>query len=305
MFVFASNDFNQAYKRMKYLQQFGSYRERQASAIRNTQDELHSKINELDRTKKDKSTLLADQEKEKQTLGQQKNDEAQVVSQLSKQQGRIKQQQIDHRNSIERLNRQIAAEIRREIAEARRKAEEEARRREAAEAAKAKAENRAVEPSTVKRITKNSTTSEVLNATPEAAKLSNDFLGNKGRLPWPVANGGVTQGFGMYSAGGIKNDNKGIDIKTGEGANVRAVFNGEVNSVTNIGGTYFVLIKHGEYFTVYSNLRSVAVSKGQRVSTKQILGSVATDNDTGLSIAHFELWKGSDAVNPSTWLTPN
>jgi septal ring factor EnvC (AmiA/AmiB activator) len=305
MFVFAAGDFNQAYKRMKYLQQFGSYRERQAASIKNTQDELHSKINELDRTKKDKSNLLADQEKEKKTLGEQKKDEDQVVTELSKQQGQIKQQQIEHQRNISRMNQQIASAIRREIEEARRKAEEEARRKQAAEEARAKAENRAVEPSTVKRITKTSTTSEVLNATPEAAKLSNDFLGNKGRLPWPVTNGGVTQGFGMYTAGGIRNDNKGIDIKTSEGANVRAVFNGDVNSVTNIGGTYFVLVKHGEYFTVYSNLRSVNVSKGQKVSTKQILGSVATDSDTGLSVAHFELWRGSDAVNPSIWLTPN
>lgn len=142
-----------------------------------------------------------------------------------------------------------------------------------------------------------------MNATPEAARLSNDFLGNKGRLPWPVANsGGVVQGFGRYSTGGITNDNKGIDIRTSEGASVRAVFDGEVNSVTNIGGTYVVLIRHGEFFTVYSNLRSVSVSKGQKVDAKQALGSVAQDPASGMPIAHFELWRGSDAVNPSAWL---
>jgi septal ring factor EnvC (AmiA/AmiB activator) len=305
MFVFASDDFNMGYKRMKYLQQFGSYRERQASSIKNTQDELHSKITELDKTKKDKSNLLADQEKEKQTLGKQKKDEDEVVSELSRQQGQIKQQQVEHQRNISRMNSMISAAVAREIAEARRKAEEEARKREAAEAAKAKAENRPVEAPTTKRITKSSTISEVLNATPEAAKLSNDFLGNKGRLPWPVTNGGITQGFGSYTQGGIRNDNKGVDIKTTEGANVRAVFNGEVNTATNVGGTFVVIVKHGEYFTVYTNLRAVAVSKGQKVTTKQIIGSVATDSDTGLSIAHFELWKGSDAVNPTIWLTPN
>ncbi|QKJ31628.1 peptidoglycan DD-metalloendopeptidase family protein [Mucilaginibacter mali] len=305
MFVFASEDFNQAYKRMKYLQQFGSYRERQAESIRGTQNELHNKIDELDKTKKNKNDLLADQEKEKANLGKAKKDEDDVLSELSRQQGQLKQQQRDKQNKISDMNRAINAAIRREVEEARRKAEEEARKREAAEAAKAKAEGRAVEPSTVKRITKTSTTSEILNATPEAAKLSNDFLGNKGRLPWPVTNGGITQGFGMYTSGGIRNDNKGVDIRTNEGASVRAVFNGEVNGVTNIGGTYFVLVKHGEYFTVYSNLRTVAVSKGQKVSTKQILGTVATDSDSGMSIAHFELWKGSDAVNPAAWLTPN
>lgn len=198
-----------------------------------------------------------------------------------------------------------AAAIRREIEEARRRAEEEARRREAAEAAKAKAEGRAVEPSTVKKITKNSTVSEVLNATPEAARLSNDFLGNKGRLPWPVANGGITQGFGMYSIGGIKNDNKGVDIRTNEGASVRAVFNGTVIKVENVGGSYVVLINHGEYYTMYGNLRSVSVSRGQKVTTKQNIGVVETDNMTGMAIANFQLWKGVDAVNPVYWLAPN
>ncbi|MES2274406.1 MAG: peptidoglycan DD-metalloendopeptidase family protein [Bacteroidota bacterium] len=305
MFVFASENFNQAYKRMKYLQQFGSYRERQAESIRGTQNDLHIKINELDKTKKDKSNLLADQEKEKQSLGKAKKDEDQVVSDLSKQAGQIKQQQAEHQRNITKMNQLIATVVRKEIEDARRKAEEDARRREAAEAAKAKAEGRAVEPSTVKRITKTSTTSEVLNATPEAARLSNDFLGNKGRLPWPVANGGITQGFGMYTEGGIRNESKGVDIRTEEGAKVRAVFNGEVSKVVNGGGSYIIIIKHGEYFTVYTKLRSASVSPGQKVTTKQILGTVETDSATGLAVAHFELWKGSDAVNPAMWLTPN
>jgi len=305
MFVFAAENFNQAYKRMKYLQQFGAYRERQAASIKNKQDDLHTKINELDKTKKDKNNLLADQQKEKANLGKEKKDEDKTVASLSKQQGRIKRQQIDHQNKINTLNRQIAAAIRRAVEEARRKELEEARKRDAAEAASVKAGNKPSEPKTTKRITEKSSYSEVLNATPEAAKLSNDFLGNKGSLPWPVANGGITQGFGMYTIGGIRNDNKGVDIHTNIGASVRAVFNGEVNSVKNIGGTYIILLKHGEYFTVYSNLKSVSVSEGQKVSTKQILGTVATDSDSDLAIAHFELWKGYDAVNPSLWLTPN
>ena len=305
MFVFSSDNFNQAYKRMKYLQEFSTYRERQAASIRGKQTELHVKIDELDKTKKDKNNLLKDQEKEKANLGKAKKDEDQVISSLSQQQGQIKQQQREKINRINETNRLYAAAIRREIEEARRRAEEEARRREAAEAAKAKAEGRAVEPSTVKKITKNSTVSEVLNATPEAAKLSNDFLGNKGRLPWPVANGGITQGFGMYSIGGIKNDNKGVDIRTNEGASVRAVFNGTVIKVENVGGSYVVLINHGEYYTMYGNLRSVSVSRGQKVTTKQNIGVVETDNMTGMAIANFQLWKGVDAVNPVYWLAPN
>lgn len=305
MFVFAAENFNQAYKRMKYLQQFGSYRERQAESIRNKQDDLHEKINELDKTKKDKSNLLADQEKEKDNLGKEKKDEDQVVASLSQQQGQIKQQQQDKQRKLQALNRQIQATIRREIEEARRRELEEARKREAAAAASAKAGNKTLEPTGIKHITSKSTDSEVLNATPEAAKLSSDFLGNKGSLPWPVANGGITQGFGMYTIGGIRNDNKGVDIHTNIGASVRAVFNGVVNSVTPVSGMYVILLKHGEYFTVYSNLKSVSVSEGQKVGTKQALGTVATDSDSGMAIAHFELWKGAQAVNPTSWLTPN
>jgi septal ring factor EnvC (AmiA/AmiB activator) len=309
MFVFSSDNFNQGYKRMKYLQQFGSYRERQAESIKGTQNELHVKINELDKTKKDKSTLLADQEKERNSLGKNKKQEEEVISDLSRQQGQLKQQQREKQSKINETNRLIQSAIRREVEEARRRAEEEARRREAAEAARAKAEGRAVEPSSVKKITKNSTTAEVLNATPEAAKLSNDFLGNKGRLPWPVANGGVTRGFGPYTEGGIRNDNNGLDIRTEKNGAVRAVFNGEVSNVSNVSGTYLIIVIHGEYFTVYGNLRSVSVSRGQKVSIKQQLGVVATDSDTGLSILSFGLWKSvgksTDAVNPAAWLTPN
>jgi murein DD-endopeptidase MepM/ murein hydrolase activator NlpD len=142
----------------------------------------------------------------------------------------------------------------------------------------------------------------VLSATPEAAKLSNDFLGNRGNLPWPVSNGVVIQGFGVYYTEGIKNMNSGIDIRTGSGAAVRAVFEGEVNKVIDMGGTYLIIIRHGEYFTAYSNLRSANVSKGQKVSTRQTIGAAATDPATSETSVHFDLYKGMTAVNPKIWL---
>ncbi|MGZ3749905.1 MAG: murein hydrolase activator EnvC family protein, partial [Mucilaginibacter sp.] len=220
MFIFASKDFNQSYKRLKYLQQFGSYRERQAQYIEGTEKDLHVKINELDNTKKQKSTLLVDQVKEKQTLGKQKNDQAKVVADLSKQQGQLKEQQRDLQRKIAKTNQEINAAIRREIAEVRRKAEEEA-----AKAAKlanaANADNKNV-TTPKKAITKRPSDSEVLNATPEAAKLSTDFLGNRGRLPWPVTNGVVIQGFGRFTIENINSENDGIDIKTNSDAPVRA-----------------------------------------------------------------------------------
>ncbi|WP_183564541.1 murein hydrolase activator EnvC family protein [Mucilaginibacter sp. SP1R1] len=304
MFIFASKDFNQAYKRLKYLQQFGTYRERQAGYIQGTQKELHVKITELDKNKQEKNNLLADQEKEKETLGKEKNNQVKVVSDLSQHQGQLKQQQRDVQAKIAKTNREIGAAIRREIEEARRKAEEEAREAARIAAAKAKAENKAPAPVAAKPVVRS--TSSILNATPEAAKLSNDFLGNRGRLPWPVANGGITQGFGVYTTPeGIKSESTGVDIRTNQGSSVRAVFDGEVIKVVDVSGTYLVMIRHGEYFTVYANLRSVSVARGQKVATKQVLGTVATDPSTGETEAHFEIYKGVSAVNPKIWLAPN
>ncbi|MDB5153241.1 MAG: peptidoglycan DD-metalloendopeptidase family protein [Mucilaginibacter sp.] len=302
MFIFAAKDFNQSYKRLKYLQQFGSYRQRQAQYIMGTQKDLHVKINELDNTKKQKNTLLVDQVKEKETLGKQKNDQAQVVSLLSRQQGELKQQQRDLQRKIARTNQEINAAIRREIEEQRRKAEAAAKAAALAAAATGDSKNVTVPK---KAITKNSTTSEVLNATPESARLSNDFLGNKGSLPWPVTNGVVVQGFGAYYTEGIKSENSGIDIKTNVNAPVRAVFDGKVRVIKNVYGDYFVLIQHGEYFTAYSNLKSVSVSEGQNVSTKQNIGTVAAESATGIPKVNFQLWKGSTPVNPKIWLQPD
>jgi len=306
MFIFAANDFNQAYKRLKYLQQIGTYRERQAGYIQETQVELHVKITELDKNKKEKSNLLADQQKEKEALGKEKNTQVQVVADLSKHEGQLKQQQQDVQRKIAKTNKEINAAIRREIEEARRKAEEEAKAEQKAAAAKAKAENREVAAPKTKTITKSSTTSEILNATPEAARLSSDFLGNRGSLPWPVTNGNLVQGFGLYyDSENIKNESYGWDIRTNTGAAVRAVFQGTVKSIQNISGTYLIVIQHGEYFTAYSNLRSYNVREGEKVGTKQTIGSVATDPSTGQAVVSFALYKGTTPVNPKIWLAPN
>jgi len=301
MFIFAAKDFNQGYKRLKYLQQFGNYRERQAGYIEGTQKELNGKIVLLDKDKKEKTTLLEDQKKEKASLGKAKNDQLQVVADLTKHSGQIRQQMQDLQARVAKVNREVAAAVRKEIEEARKAAEEKDRLNAKNDAAKAKAENR--DAPAVKVIARR-TTSEVLNSTPEAAKLSSDFLGNKGRLPWPVEKGTISHGFGIYSYQGIKIDNTGIDIRTNENAPVRAVFEGEVAAVKDMGGTMLVVIKHGEYFTSYSNLRSANVKQGQRVSTKQNIGTAAIDVTIGEPQIGFSVTKVSDPVNPQSWLQP-
>lgn len=296
MFVFAAKDFNQAYKRLKYMQQFADYRQRQADYIQGTQKDLHVKIVALDQDKKEKNTILQDQEKEKEKLAKAKDNQSQVVNNLSKQEKLTKNQIAKQKRARDQLNRSISAAIRKEIAEEKRKAEEEAR----LAAAKAKAENKPT--AAAKPVSKGT---DVLSATPEAAKLSNDFLGNRGRLPWPVSTGAIIAQFGITYIQGIKTDNSGIDIKTSSGASVRAVFAGDVSKVENIDGSYLIVIRHGEYFTVYMNLRSVSVSKGQKVSLKQSIGVAGTDSETGDTQVHFELWKGFTPQNPQSWIANN
>ncbi len=295
MFIFASKDFNQAYKRLKYLQQFGEYRKKQARYIEETSKELGIKIVQLDHNKRSKNELLEDQQTEKVTLGKEKNNKAVQLSKLSKQEKQLKQELRKKQREAASLARAIQSAINREIAEARRREEEAAR----AAAARARAENREVPSTTAK------SSRSILSATPEAAKLSSDFLGNRGRLPWPVAAGSITEAFGRHTIGaGVTVENQGVTIRTGQGAGVRAVFEGTVLNVGTVQGSNdsFVIIRHGEYFSVYSGLRSVGVSRGQKVSVKQSIGVVATDSDDGTTEIQFQIWKGTTPMNPESWL---
>lgn len=303
MFIFAAHDFNQAYKRIKYLQQFSDSRKKQAKEIENTQENIRHKLAQLDENKKEKSVLLTDQEQEKKELDKQKGSQSKVLNNLTLQEKEYKKELAQKKQEDERLDRAIQAAIRREIEAERKRAEALARARaekERAEAVKSgKAPPKEVEP--VKK-----TNTEWLAATPEAAKLSADFASNRGRLPWPVEHGTVVQGFGMSTYGrNVKVNNNGLNIRTGDGAPVRAVFDGEVLSVTSMQGIYAVIIRHGKYFSVYSKLRTVAVRKGQKIAVKQSLGTAYTDPEEGSTEMHFEIWEGTAPINPTPWLAGN
>jgi septal ring factor EnvC (AmiA/AmiB activator) len=186
----------------------------------------------------------------------------------------------------------VRAAIAYEIAKARKEAEE----RERIAAAKARAANK---PAAVVS-EKAKTSSGYLTATPEAAKLSNGFESNRGRLPWPVGQGSITEHFGQHMEGQASYSNDGVDIMTSEGATVKAIFGGEVRFVKMIQGIYVVGLRHGDYFTVYQNLKSVNVSGGDKVSTGESLGVVATRNDGPL--LHLEIWRGQSRLNPEAWI---
>ncbi|MEJ2883426.1 murein hydrolase activator EnvC family protein [Pedobacter sp. GR22-6] len=292
MFIFAASDFNQAYKRIKYLQQFGQYRKKQADYIQGKQKDLNYKIVVLDKNLKEKSHLLQEQEQEKNKLGKNKSEQSAVLNKYSKQEKQLKNDIVAKRKQSAQLDRSIRSAIAREIEIAKRKAEEEER----LAAAKAKAENKPAPATT----SKPKTSGGYLTATPESAKLSSQFEGNRGSLPWPVTMATVTQKFGRYMVDQASGMSDGIDIETQEDAGVRAVFNGKVSKVGESYGKYYVLIMHGGYFTVYSNLKSASVSSGETVTTRQNIGVVGTDD--GRPQLKFQIWRGSTPQNPEAWL---
>ena len=290
MFIFAARDFNQAYMRVKYLQQFGQYRKKQADYIQGKQKDLNHKIVILDRNLKEKSNLLHEQENEKNKLGKNKSEQSRVLSKFSKEEKKYRQDIAARKKLQVQLDRNIRAAIAREIEIARKKAEEEER----LAAASAKADNKPAPA------VKEKSTASYLTATPEAAKLSTAFENNRGSLPWPVATGSIIERFGKHMEGQASYMNDGVNIETAENSPVRAVFNGKVTTVMDQYGKYFVLVQHGQYFTVYQNLKSVSVAKGDQVSTKQTIGIVA--NSEGTPQLQFQIRRGMVAQNPEAWI---
>lgn len=302
MFLFASKDFNQAYMRLKYIQQSGQFRKKKANEIQTTQTNLKKEITVLDLNKREKSDLLMDQITEKQTLGKDKVQQSKILNSLTKQDKNLQQQLSKKQKEAAALNSAIQAAIRKEILAEQKKAAE--RERLAAEA-KAKA-NKTKEPvaaatETTKKTSIESKGSSILASSPADAKLSNSFLGSRGRLQKP-AKGIVTQGFGQQKYNNVTVFNPGINIKTEPGASVSAVYGGKVSKVIFLVNSYTVIIRHGEYFSIYSKLKNVSVSAGQEVQARQTIGTVATDQSDGITEMQFQIWKGGTPVNPSGWI---
>lgn len=308
MFIFASKDFNQGFRRVKYLQQFNDSRKLKAADIEKTKKQIEQKIAQLQADRNKQVALMKEQENEKRTISQQRSVYSGQLNELIVTERGVKKDITQKQKEERRINAAIKEIIRREI-EAERRRAEAARR--AAEAAAER--NRKTNESATNSKGKNNTStkgntarksdSEVLRSTPEAIKLSNDFRSNRGSLPWPVSNAKIMQGFGGESVGRNVNwDHESVKIQTSSGAAVKAVFAGEVSSVLTMYGQRIVMIKHGEYFTVYNNLGSVSVSKGQKVSTGQTIGTADVDSDTGVPMVDFSVYQGATPLNPMSWL---
>lgn len=300
MFIFASKDFNQAFKRVKYLQQLNESRKHKSAEIAKTQAEIELKVAQLEASRKEQAALLEEQQVERKEIAAEQGEESRVLRSLTAQEKEFQQEINKRQQEMRRLTAAINQAIQRELEEERRR-EEEARkaavRAEAARTGKTVEEIEAATP-TVSR-----SNAELLAATPEAARLSADFASNKGRLPWPVKNGIVTMGFGMRTEGvNAQSAMEGIRIQTHQGMAVTAVFDGEVTVVLPLQGLgYVVLVKHGQYYTLYGNLRALTVKKGDKVSTGQTLGTAITDSE-GMTEVHFELIDALVRQNPEHWL---
>ncbi len=278
MFIFSSESFNQAYQRLKYFQQYSSYRKNQVRVIIETQKVLAEKVALLQSQKKEKVTLKSAEEQERRKLSQEKQEQDKAVKNLSHKEKEL----LKKLRESEKAARQLQKAIENLIAEEIRKARE-----------------------TAKKTGTKPTPENTFGLTPTEMKLSNSFAGNKGILPWPTERGVISETFGEHAhpvLKGIKTKNNGIDISTTQGAIARAVFEGVVTSTMTLPNyNNVVIIRHGEFLTVYSNLKQIFVKKGDKVTTKQKIGVIETD-ESGKTKLHFELWKGKVLQNPQAWI---
>lgn len=306
MFIFAAQSFNQAIKRIQYLNQLGDYRKHQAELIHHTQQQIIQELNEIIAAKREKQGLIVLKEAEKKELEVDKKEESAVLVKLQEREKELRRTLAENERAARKLNDAIADLIQKEIAAARKK-EEEARKREAAAAAarqKSTPSGGGTKPKTTEAA-KPKTAPGEMYLTPEAQRLSNDFESNKNNLPWPVERGTLAERFGTHAhptLKGVMVNNNGVDIQTQPGSPVRSVFKGTVKSIFSIPGMgKIVLISHGKYYTAYAKLSAVNVKEGQTVDTRETIGTVLT-NDEDETEVHFEIWKVQEKQNPELWL---
>jgi len=275
-FIFASKDFEQAALRIRYVQEYQEYRHRQAQIIDSTSTAVGQKVTRLQKKKDEKKELLSSVESEKSTLSAEKNEQQRMYDQLK---GKEKQLRKEL-NEKEKASQKLDASIKKLVEEAIKKS------------------------NATTKSTKSDSKSLELKLTPEAKQLSQNFENNKGKLPWPVVEGVIFRPFGTYSPmPGITMSNNGIDIATTKGAIARAVFDGTVSIVTedpSLGKV--IIIRHGDFLSVYVHLKEVFVKAGDKVQTKQTLGTIVYDDLNQMADLELEIWKGQNKLDPQDWL---
>lgn len=329
MFVFSAKNFTQMYRRLRFTREYAAYQRAQGEMVKTKREEVTAKYNQLTAAKRQKSVLLDKGEQERRNLENRQTEQKQMVSTLQKQQKTIQQIIEQQRKKDIALTEQIDRLIAEEVERARARAEAEARRRAEAEAAakrraeeqaRRQVERRSTESTTAQRKTSGKKTTgksservettsrkpsgEIFHISSEDRRISGGFESNRGRLPMPITGAyRIVSRFGQYNVDGLRNvrlDNKGINIEGKAGAQARSIFDGEVSAVFSFGGITGVMVRHGSYISVYCNLSSVSVHKGQKVTTRQILGTVGPDH-----ILQFQLRREKAKLNPEVWLGKN
>lgn len=287
VYLFAAESVNQAYRRLRYLQSYNDYRRKQATNIRSTQEELSKKVAELRTDLDTKRVLLNNEQMQRGELDKEKNEKEKAVQNLSKKEKQLNKELEKKRANAKKLDAEIKKVIEAEIAIERKRA--------AASAAKTAAEKGEKAPA-----------ANVIKVSPETKLVSDKFESNKGRLPWPLDEGMITERFGTHKhpdMPGIIINNNGLNFATRKGATMKAIFEGEVAAVFALpNGSRAVIVRHGEYLSVYANLSNAIVTQGSKVKVGQALGTIYTDEEEGKTEAHLELWKGKTILNPEDWI---
>ena len=305
MFIFSAKNLGQTYRRMRYVREYATYQRLQGEEILKKQEQIRKKKAERQQVKAAKEGLLKERENEKAKLEAQEKEKRTLVANLQKKQKGLQSEVNKKRREANQLNARIDRLIAEEIERARKRAAEEARR-EAAARKKADTNGKGAS----KTGTAAKPKSEPLDAfTMRKAdrELSGSFVANRGKLPMPISGPYIiTSRYGQYSVEGLRNvklDNKGIDIQGKPGAQARAIFDGKVAAVFQLNGLFNVLIRHGNYISVYCNLSSASVKSGDTVSTKQSIGQIFSDGaDNGRTVLHFQLRREKEKLNPEPWL---
>ena len=302
MSIFSSGSYFEAVKRAKYLERISEIQQQQFLAIQQNQALIKEEIKAMEKEKQYKVAIIQEKSKEKDAIESDRKKQQEVYQKFKLEESILIAKLAEEEQNKKVLRDRINTAIRNEIAaaEARRKKKEAERKRLAAEKAAANA-----------TATVANRPEPTFSETNESMRLNTSFKGNKGRLPWPVDKGSITENFGKNAHSTLRNvttNNRGIDISTPKNAQVRAVFEGEVTSVLKIPGAgKVVIIKHGDYRTVYSNLQDTYVISGMKVSTKKVIGSLLLDEARNMSVAHFEIHHvvGSTVtcLNPALWVS--
>lgn len=286
MFLLSSNSFLQAYKRAQYMKQYAGYRKSQGEEIIHKSAEIEIQNKKLAEVKNEKIKLIAEQEKEKIVLEEERKEQQKLVNSIKKDQKKIVAEINKKQKEAKEIDRKIQELIRAAIAEANRKT---------------------AKKSGTKTVSTGTSSSKIV-LTPEGKIISDNFKANKGRLPWPVKKGFVSIKFGSQPHPVVKTtqiNSNGVEITTDQGADAIAVFGGEVFLVQIITPIKkAVYVQHGDFITVYYNLSSVNVSKGDKIKENQVIGKIFTDGN-GKTAIKFSVLQNDVFLNPQSWLAPN